>query len=353
MMLPPTLARAMKPWLVVVGTSAGGLDALTRLVAQLPEDFPGALFVVQHLPADATGEASLRLLQKATALPCSHARHGETFEGGRVYLAPPDHHMMIKSEKFLVTKGARENGRRPSIDPLFRSAAVAHGNRVIGVVLTGYLDDGTAGLVAIERCGGVCVVQDPADAAYPDMPQNALEQVKNAHRVPLAEMGAVLARLVEAKWGKRAPVPEDIVIEARIAERVLSDLPSVEAVGDQVPFNCPGCGGVLWEVKKGDALRYRCHTGHAYTAPVLLAEQSAKIEETLWIALRMFEERRNLLAKMAKTGPSRPARGRARVAGAGNAEVFSSTAERAKDAGKHIEQIRALLRMGDAAGRGE
>lgn len=341
----------MKPWLIVVGTSAGGLDALTRLVAQLPADLPAAILIVQHIPADATGEASLRALQKASTLPCAHARHGEAFKAGHVYLAPPDHHMMVKKGSFLITKGARENGWRPSIDPLFRSAAVAHGNRVIGVVLTGYLDDGAAGLVAIERCGGVCVVQDPADAAYPDMPQNALEQVKTALRVPIAEMGAVLARLVQGKPGKRPAVPEDIVIEARIAERVLSDLPSVEAVGDQVPYNCPGCGGVLWEVKEGDALRYRCHTGHAYTAPILLAEQSAKIEETLWIALRMFEERRNLLAKMSRTGPVRAKRDRARMPGVGNAEIYSSTAERAKEAAKHIERIRALLRMGEAGGR--
>lgn len=341
----------MKHWLIVVGTSAGGLDALTRLVAQLPADLPAALLIVQHTPADSNGQASLRALQRASALPCEHARDQEKVKRGRIYFAPPDHHMMIKGETLLVTKGARENGWRPSIDPLFRSAAVAQGNRVIGVVLTGYLDDGSAGLVAIDRCGGVCVVQDPADAAYPDMPQNALEQVKKAQRAPIAEMGAVLARLVQAKPGKRSAVPGDIVIEARIAERVLSDLPSVEAVGDQVPFNCPGCGGVLWEVKEGDALRYRCHTGHAFTAPVLLAEQSAKIEETLWIALRMFEERRNLLAKMATSGPSRPARGNARMPQAGNAEIYSSTAERAKEAEKHIERIRELLRMGKPRGR--
>lgn len=340
----------MRPWLVALGTSAGGLDALTRLLTQLPSDFPGAMLVVQHLPADANGMATLRALQRVSELPCKHARDGDEIRGGHVYLAPPDHHMMVKKGRFLITKGAPENGWRPSVDPLFRSAAVAHGNRLIGVVLTGYLDDGTAGLVAIERCGGICIVQDPDDAAYPDMPQNALAQVKTAQRVPLAEMGAVLSRLVQAKQKKRAAVPVDIAIEARIAERVLSDLPSVEAVGDQVPFNCPGCGGVLWEVMEGDALRYRCHTGHAFTASVLLAEQSAKIEETLWIALRMFEERRNLLTKMSRPGSSRAVRGRARVPDAGNTEIYAATAERAKEAAKHIERIRALLRMTESGG---
>lgn len=339
-----------RPWLVVVGTSAGGLDALSKLVAQLPADFPGTLFIVQHLPADTNGSALLRALSGSGALPCAQARPGEVFRPKRIYIAPPDHHMMLKpGNKLLITKGARENGWRPAIDPLFRSAAVAYGNRVIGVVLTGYLDDGAAGLAAIRRCGGVCIVQDPADAAYPDMPQNALEQVGSALRVPIAEMGAVLARLVESTIGARVAVPKDIAIEARIAERVLSDLPSVDALGDQVPFNCPGCGGVLWEIDKGQGARYRCHTGHSYTAPVLLALQSEKIEETLWIALRMFEERRNMLERMA-ADPSQPRkRSGTGLPGVGNREIYASTAERGREAEMHIERIRSLLRMGEAA----
>lgn len=334
------------PWLVTIGTSAGGLDALTRLLSQLPRGFSAPIFVVQHVPPDSTGAALLRALREGCSLPCSEAKDGEVFEPGRIYLAPADHHMMLKGGKIMLTKGARENAWRPAIDPLFRSAAVAYGNRVIGVVLTGYLDDGTSGLLAIQRCGGVCVVQDPADAAYPDMPQNALDQVEADHCVPIAEMGAVLTRLVAQKVGKKQAPPEDIVIEARIAERVLSDLPSVNAVGDQAPFNCPGCGGVLWEVKQGD-LRYRCHTGHAYSAPTLLAVQAEKMEETLWIALRMFEERRNLLERMAsaspRTGPPRRADGRSR----GNRDVYASTDARAKEAAQHIERIREMLRMGE------
>ena len=337
-------------WLVAIGTSAGGLDALARLLPQLAPDFPGSIFIAQHMPADVSGEATLRALRKVATLECSHAHDGEPFKPGRVYLAPTDQHMMVKKTTIMVTKGARENGWRPAIDPLFRSVAVAHGNRAIGVVLTGYLDDGTAGLVAIKRCGGKCVVQDPRDAAYPDMPQNALAQVKVDHCVPIAEMGAVLTQLAQSRAARRSAPPEDIAIEAKIAERVLSDLPSVEAVGEQVPYNCPGCGGVLWQVKEGDALRYRCHTGHAYTAPVLLAQQSAKIEETLWIALRMFEERRNLLATMASQ--KKRSDPRESVPGAGNREVYASTAERAKEAAVHVERIRALLRVGGSPSRG-
>lgn len=318
---------------MVIGSSAGGLEALTKLMAQLPRGFLAPIFLVQHMSADTSGDALLRALKRASALVCERAKHGASFENGHVYLAPPDHHLMIARGKMLVTKGPRENRSRPAIDPLFRSAAVAYRTKVVGVVLTGYLDDGTAGMLAIKRCGGVCVVQDPKDAAYPDMPQNVLNQLEADHVVPLSSMGALLEQLLGRKARKDRAVPADIAIEARIAERVLSDLPAVEAVGDQVPFNCPNCGGVLWEVAEGRALRYRCHTGHAFTSSVLLAEQSAKIEETLWVALRMFEERRNLLTTMSgRNGPT-----------------FSpSAASRVKDSEIHIERIRAMLKSTDA-----
>jgi two-component system chemotaxis response regulator CheB len=314
--------------IIVIGASAGGLDALSRLIAQLPKDLAAAVFVVQHMSADSDGYALRKALTESGKLACEEAKDGAPFHPGRVYLAASDHHLMIVKGKMLVTKGARENRSRPGIDPLFRSAAVAYRSKVIGVVLTGYLDDGTAGMLAIKRCGGVCVVQDPTDAAYPDMPQNVLKQVKVDHVLPLAAMGALLVKLLSRRMRKSKPVPADIAIEARIAERVLSDLKSVEAVGSQVPFNCPGCGGVLWEVAKGGVLRYRCHTGHAYTSAVLIAEQTSKIEETLWIALRMFEERRNLLRTMSES----QSRG-----------YSPSAASRAKESEVHIERIRAML----------
>lgn len=320
--------------MVVIGASSGGMDALTRLVAQLPRDFAAPIFVVHHMAPDATGDALRGAINRAGRLRCSEATDGKRFAAGNVYLAPSDHHLMLAKGTMRVTKGARENRARPAIDPLFRSAAVAYRNRAVGVLLTGNLDDGTAGLTAIQRCGGVCVVQDPADAAYPDMPQNALNRVRVEHCVPLAEMGGLLEKLIHRRHGKNRPIPTEIAIEAKIAERVLSDLDSVEALGDQVPFNCPACGGVLWEIMQGDTLRYRCHTGHSFTSPILLAEQTAKIEETLWVALRMFEERRNLLVTMS---------GR-------NGRAFSpSAAERARDSDVHIRRIRAILRSDDKA----
>ena len=319
--------------LIVVGTSAGGLDALTKLVGQLRDDFPAPVLVVQHISPDASGNALLDSLNRLGKLKCEHAQNGSTFKPGHLYLAPSNHHLMVDEiGKALVTKGAQENRSRPAIDPLFRSAAVAYRNRVIAIVLTGYLDDGTAGMKVIKRCGGTCIVQDPEDADYPDMPKNALNQVKVNYCVPLSEMGNLLYKLVSKVPGKSKPVPKDILIEAEIAKRVLSDLPSVNALGEQVPFNCPGCGGVLWKVDKKVSTRYRCHTGHAYTAASLLAEQTLKIEETMWTALRMFEERNNLLTTLAKDQVGATAK---------------SSLERAAISRIHIDRIKAILMADD------
>lgn len=319
--------------IVVVGTSAGGMKALIALVEQLPGDFPAPLLIVQHISADATGDALLNALNKIGKLKCIHAKHGEHIQSGHIYLAPSDHHLMIeKNGHLLVSKGAQENRSRPAIDPLFRSAAACFGNRTTGILLTGYLDDGTAGLIAIQRCGGVTIIQDPADADYPDMPKNALNQMKPDYCIPIVEIGGVLSILMTREPKKQPAIPEDILKEVKIAERVLSDLPSVNSLGEQVPFNCPGCGGVLWKMDKGPGLRYRCHTGHAYTATTLLTEQTMKIEETMWIALRMFEERKNLLTTIAKEKKG---------------AVAKSANERAKMSQVHIDRIRAILLTDD------
>ncbi len=318
---------------VVIGTSAGGLNALKELISQLHNDFPLPILVVRHISADATGNVLLNELNKLNTVKCQHAKPGDKLKPGYVYLAPSDHHMMIGEDlKMLVTKGAMENRYRPGIDPLFRSAAIRYGTGVIGILLTGYLDDGTSGMKAIKRCGGTCIVQDPEEAQYPAMPKNAQNNVKIDYCLPISEMGFLLYQLIPRKLRKSKPVPKDILIEAKIAERVLSDLTSVNKLGDQVPFNCPGCGGVLWKVEKDSNLRFRCHTGHAYTAASLLAEQSNKIEETMWTALRMFEERKNLLTEMAggKTGVG-----------------SKSALERAKMSQVHIDRIRAILKTAD------
>jgi two-component system chemotaxis response regulator CheB len=315
--------------IIVVGTSAGGADTLDQFVGHLPTDLQASIFIVQHMAPHNSGEPLRRRLSRHQAFQPKLAEDGDRFKPGRIYIAPPDSHLLLKKDRVLVTKGARENRYRPGIDPLFRSAAVAHGARVIGVVLTGMLDDGTAGLMAIKRCGGVAVVQDPKDAAFSGMPQSALDNVDVDFCVTLGEMGSLLARLVVQSHGKGKAIPSDIRTEARIAERVLSDVAQVDGLGDQVPYNCPNCGGVLWEIDTPGEKRYRCHTGHSYTGPALLASQSEKIEEMLWIALRMFEERKNLLTSMGKTRIHR--------------SPETSTRQRLAETEGYISRVRAML----------
>lgn len=314
--------------IIVIGTSAGGQAALDDLAGQFHADLPAAIFVVQHMSPESTGNSLVSRLSRHGALKVELAIDGEPFEGGKIYIAPGDNHLLLKKGKVLVRKGARENRFRPSIDPLFRSAAVAYGPDVIGVVLTGLLDDGTAGLMAIKKCGGITVVQDPKDAAFPDMPQSVLNNTEVDYCVPLVEMGPLLEKLACAPPGTPKQVPADVRTEAVIAERVLSDVGQVNGLGDQVPYNCPNCGGVLWQMKNSEMKRFRCHTGHSFTATALLTSQSEKIEETLWISLRMFEERKNLLTNMAAA--DRGARAKTLRERAGEAEV-------------HIQRIREML----------
>ncbi|MDB5213487.1 MAG: CheB methylesterase [Myxococcaceae bacterium] len=316
------------PRVVVIGASAGGFAALTTLVSQLPASFPAVVFAVLHIAPDFPAEDFAARLDREGGMHWKLPKHEERFKVGTGYIAPPDVHMLVKERTVLVTKGAHENRHRPGIDPLFRSAAVAHGSRVVGVVLTGMLDDGTAGLEAVARCGGVTVVQEPSDAAFPAMPQSALDHVRVDERATIAHMGALLDRLVRAPVTKSKKPPEDVGIEALIAERVVSDVVAANALGVQVPYNCPDCGGVLWQMSQPKVLRYRCHVGHAFTAASLFETQSRKIEETLWITLRMLEERRNLAGSMAKKT---------------SLKTSEMAAARAREADVHIKRIREIL----------
>ncbi|GAA4502186.1 chemotaxis protein CheB [Hymenobacter ginsengisoli] len=321
--------------LIVIGTSAGGMPALTRLVAQLPASLPAAVLVVQHLSPDSTGEPLVRRLAENTALPCQLAVNNLRLEAGRLYLAPPDRHLLVKDGHVLVTKGPRENGYRPAADALFRSAAVAYDSNVVGVVLTGMLHDGTAGLDFVKRCGGTAVVQDPHDAEFPSMPESALRNVAIDYVVPLDEMGKLLEKLVSPATPpsptKMAAIPADLKLEAAIAERVVGTTEQAMQLGHQVPLTCPDCGGSLWEINQGSVLRYRCHTGHAYTADALAESSQHALEETLWVALRMMEERKNLLNSMASHGE-------------GHWSV--QQAERVEEMKRHINRLREFMLNG-------
>ncbi|MBO0358044.1 chemotaxis protein CheB [Hymenobacter sp. BT186] len=293
----------MKPsYIIAIGTSAGGMPALVELVSQLPATLPAAVLVVQHLAPDSSGEHLVSRLSMHTRLRCHLAAHGDTLQAGHLYLAPADRHLLVHEGTLLVTRGPRENNYRPAVDALFRSVAVSYGTAVLGVILTGMLHDGTAGLDFIKRCGGRAIVQTPADAEFPSMPYTAMRNVAVDYVVPLSDMAALLQELTSQVPPPPIPIPEDLKAEAAIAERVVGTTEEADHLGERVPMTCPDCGGALWKLEHGNVLRFRCHTGHAFTADALFESSKHALEETLWVALRMMEERKNLLSSMAMRG---------------------------------------------------
>jgi two-component system, chemotaxis family, protein-glutamate methylesterase/glutaminase len=276
--------------LVVVGASAGGIEALTRLAAAMPADFPGAVCVVLHTSAQSPGVLH-GILDRAGPLPARAVSGGERPLPGHIYVAPPDQHLVVEPNRLRLTKGPRENRFRPAIDPLFRSAAQVYGPAAVGVVLTGNLDDGTAGLWAIKQLGGVAIVQNPADAAYPSMPESALKHVKVDHIVPLAEIAPLLGRVVATPlYEGGAVVSERINIEVNIAKAVNPLEAGIEQLGEASTYACPDCHGVLLRVDEGGHKRFRCHTRRAYSTETLLAAINERVEDALWNAVRAIDE---------------------------------------------------------------
>lgn len=288
--------------IVVIGCSVGGVEALQAIAAGLPEDFPAAIFAVLHLSPQ-THSVLPDILNRAGPLPAKHPVEGEPIRRGQIYVAPPDRHLIIEDGKVVLSRGPKENRHRPSVDPLFRSAARAYGRQVIGIVLTGSLDDGTVGLQTIKRAGGIAIVQDPQDAFCPDMPRSAMEHVKADYVVPLAQIPALLAELVPqhvaSGSGNGAGKEKQIKKEVKYAEADMAAIEDEGRPGTPSQFACPECGGVLWELEEEGMLRFRCRVGHAYTAQSLDAEQRETIEGALWAAIRGLEESASLARQMA------------------------------------------------------
>lgn len=280
--------------IIVIGASAGGVDAVPRLIASLPADLPASVFVVLHIPAVGP-DLMAGIVSRNSALKVGSGVDGEPIKQGRVYLAPPDRHLQVENGHVRLTRGPRENRHRPSIDALFRSAAEAYGPRVTGVVLTGYLDDGTAGLNSVKTHGGVAIVQDPADAAAAAMPQSALRNVNVDHCVPLAEIGPLLVRLATSRT-----VPKEKPRAARVDKRQLTPKEMEKKFGRPTGFVCPECNGPLWETKTGRSLQFRCHVGHAYSPDSLLADHADGLERALWSAVRTFDEQAALLRRLGE-----------------------------------------------------
>jgi len=296
-------AEDMAGRIIVIGASAGGVASLRALIAKLPKDIDAAIFVVLHIPPDGISVLP-DILSRAGRLTASHPTDGEKIERGRIYVARPDHHLLIEEGHIGVKRGPKENRFRPSIDALFRSAAYNCGSRVIGVVLSGALDDGTSGLWTIKELGGVTVVQQPGEAEFDSMPMSALDQVQIDYSLPAVEIGSLVTRLCErplsietVQVGVRG---KQLEVEVAIATGGDALRRGVMTLGEPSPFSCPECHGVLIKLTEGKKSRFRCHTGHAYTASALLSGVMTSIGEGSWQVMRALEEAAMLLEQMGR-----------------------------------------------------
>jgi two-component system chemotaxis response regulator CheB len=285
--------------LVVIGASAGGVGSLQRVVEHLPAEFAAAILIVLHLP-DGIRSMLPQILTRAGNLPAVPAVDNDPIIPGRVLIAPAGFHLTVQDGHVRITRGAREHGHRPAIDPLFRSAAIAYRSRTIGVVLSGLLDDGTVGLREIKRAGGVAIVQDPRDTEWPSMPESALNHVAVDYCVPAGQIGRLLDELV-GSGTRSAPMSND---DDTLAREELDELTrhrdEHDHPGEPSPYSCPECGGVLWELRDGELIRFRCRVGHAYTSETLTTEQAHVVEHALWSALRALEEQAAVCRRMAE-----------------------------------------------------
>lgn len=290
------------PEIIVIGTSAGGLAALQELLGNLPVDFKTPIFIVQHNAAH-THSYLPEILSQNGMLPASHPQDGQLIEQGNVYVAPPDHHLIVEGGRILVKKGPKENRFRPCIDTLFRSAAYAYGNAVIGVILTGMLDDGSSGMWSIQRMGGTTIVQSPQEAAYPSMPLSVLQYIEPDYTVPLAQMSSLLAELTFKPMKNQLAIDEQqmklMKTEIQIASERNGFERGIMQMGEPSNLTCPDCGGAMVRLKEGALTRYRCHTGHGFSSGSLIEEVKETIEKTLWQAVRSFEEMVMLLQQTA------------------------------------------------------
>jgi two-component system, chemotaxis family, protein-glutamate methylesterase/glutaminase len=325
---------------IVVGASAGGVQTLQTLVSQLPPEFPASVLVVLHLMSSGTSVLH-SILDRAGPLAATQARDGEQLERAHIYVAPPDSHLLLRGPNVHLSAGPRENGHRPAIDPLFRSAARAYGPRVVGVILSGMLDDGTDGLRLIKQRGGATVVQDPADAAHPGMPESAIDYVGPDLIMPLSMIGDALCELVDAPLepgpqnGIEDPASQDIdLVEVEFGRE--------SPVGDATLLTCPDCGGVMMERDDGGLVRFACQVGHAYSPESLNEHQGEALESALWNATRTLDERADLLRRMAR-----------RAADQGSGNTVSRLHHKADVASGQADEIRETilrLRGSEAAG---
>jgi two-component system chemotaxis response regulator CheB len=318
---------------IVVGASSGGVEALTKLLPRLPGDFPAAVFVVLHVRPDAPSFLPA-ILNRAGGLPVAHAVDREPIRRGRVYVAPPGFQTYVQRGHIGVVRGPRENLHRPAIDPLFRTAARNYGDRVIGVILSGAMDDGAAGLLAVKRAGGIAIVQDPSEARFPDMPTNAMERADVDYCVGIDDLASLLVSLASGETASTS-LPVEVPLETMQEAETPSDATPSDELGPPSAFTCPDCQGTLFEIDEGGAVRFRCRVGHAYSADAMDKAQAEAAERALWSALRALEERAELMRKLARHADRR-----------GHSAVAMMFQERAAQVDHEIDAIRSLITAG-------
>ncbi|WP_394773091.1 chemotaxis protein CheB [Flavobacterium sp.] len=319
--------------LIVIGASAGGIRAVSKVLAGFSKNTDAAIIIVVHVSKSSNAQNIADILQRNTSVECLVAANLLEIEQGKAYIAQPDHHLMVDGPVMMLNQGPHENRYRPSIDVLFRSAAVHYTNQVIGIILTGMLDDGTSGMHAIKSCGGLCIIQDPLEAEFSDMPQSVLNKVEVDYMANLKDIPFIVEDLMSKPLPSKVDVPEELKLEAEITERLMSNIDDLKKIGDRSDFVCPDCGGGLWEVKNDPSHRYRCYTGHVYSEKILQELQDQKIEESLWVSIRMLEEKQNML---------RLASGRKNLNG--NPALSSSFNRRIEDTEQHISRLKSLLK---------
>jgi two-component system, chemotaxis family, protein-glutamate methylesterase/glutaminase len=323
----------MRRDLVVIGASAGGVEALRIVIGMLPRDFRAAVCVVVHTSPASPGVLG-GILRRAGPLEATTVVTRERLKPGMVYVPGPDLHLVVQPTMAVATRGPRENRFRPAVDPLFRSAAQAYGPRVIGVILSGGLDDGTAGLWAVKRMGGVTLVQDPEDAMVQSMPRHALQHVEVDHVLPAARIAAMLERLTSEDIAEAGGyvVPESTKIEVEIARQTSPLEAGVQRLGEPSTYACPECHGVLLRMAEGERVRFRCHTGHAYSSESLISEMDQAIEDALSISIRALQEKAILVRDLAQ-----------RTTDARHAEDLRLRAEEAQQRAEMLRQATLAL----------
>lgn len=285
---------------ILLGGSSGGVKAAGEVLSGLESDFPAAVIIVLHLH-DGTSPSLRSTFASASPLPVDLAAEGDSISSGRIYIAPPDHHLLVRNGSIHLNRGPRVNMTRPAIDLAFRSAAVACGSNTVGIVLSGMLDDGVAGLEAVRRCGGIGVVQDPADALYPELPENVLSYTDVDHILPASRMGELLNKLAKTSGKKKKAIPPELKLENELDMKFTQELPSLDRVGGQVPLVCPECKGPLWEIRKSVPPRFRCHIGHGFTLRTLRKSQDEQLEKILLTTFRSLEEKAQTQERMAES----------------------------------------------------